>query len=86
VRRRAGGFFFDAAFFWLALEVAAGRCAELAGAVFAGVFFAAGLFFADAAEVAGFAVFFAAGGGVVPAAAAVAGGSFATRLVPGHSR
>ena len=71
----------------MALEVVAGRCAELAGAVFAGVFFAAGLFFADAAEVAGFAVFFADGAcGVVPAAAAVAGGSFATRLVPGHSR
>jgi len=70
----------------LALEVVAGRCAELAVVVFAGVFFAAGFFFAEA-EGVGFAVFFADGAcGVVPAAAAVAGGSFATRLVPGHSR
>ena len=70
----------------MALEVVAGRCAELAVVVFAGVFFAAGFFFAEA-EGVGFAVFFAARGDeAAPAAAAVAGGAFATRLVAGHSR
>jgi hypothetical protein len=85
-------FNFDAADFRLALEVAAGRCAELAGAVFAeelfaGAFLAAGFFFDDAA---GLAVFFADGGfEVVPeptAAEDCADGFFAARLFPGHSR
>jgi hypothetical protein len=95
VRRRARGFFFDAEDFLLALEVAAGRCAELAvavfagaffaGKLFAGVFFAAGLFFADAAEVAGFAVFLVAGGDEA-APAAWPAGACATGLPADHSR
>ena len=60
MRRRAVGFFFDVEDFLLALEVAAERCAELAGVVLEGGFFAAGAFFV-AAEGEGFAVFFAAG-------------------------
>lgn len=68
-----------AAFLWT-LVVAAECCAELAD-----VFFAAGLFFADAAEDAGFAVFFVAGAvEAVPAPAAAE--DCASRLFPGHSR
>jgi hypothetical protein len=96
VRRRVVAlavFNFDAADFRLALADAAGRCAELAGAVFAeelfaGAILAAGFFFDDAA-VGGFfaAVFFADGvDEAVPAAAVLAGVDCAGRLLPDSSR
>jgi hypothetical protein len=99
-RLRAPDFDFDAAardgdlpvaaadFRWT-LEVAAGRCAEPVGAVFAGVALAAGFFFDDAAGLAVFlaAVFFADGEDEVELAAAIlAGVDCAGRLVPDSRR
>jgi hypothetical protein len=79
-------------FLWM-LEVAAGRCAELAGAIladelFAGAFLAAKFFFDDAAAGGFFAaVFFADGVDEVErAAAGLAGWDCAGRLVPDSRR
>ena len=99
MRRRAAGFFFDGATcdadlpaetadFLPALEVAAGRCADLAGVVLTDADWADEFFAVDGAEVTagGFlaVVFFGAGAGeAVPVAAAE---DCAGRLPTGHSR
>jgi len=67
-----------------ALETVAECCADFAGVLFSVVLLAAGFFFADAAEVAGFAVFFAADG--VEDLFAPAPVACATRLLPGQSQ